>query len=144
MFLSAVSVRLLLALSALCFVASPASAHFPWLAVDDEGRALVFFGESPDERNYHLPEALAAAKLYSRVGDAAPAEVATETVEEEDFIGRRSKDPVAENAVLELTAEYGIYHGMLLTYFAKEFPGTTVAAWEKAGPAQTLKLDASL
>jgi N-acetylneuraminic acid mutarotase len=143
MSLAAVRFRILSVVALVGLVAGQAQAHFPWLAVDDEGRALVFFGESPDERNYHLPEALAAAKLYSRVGDAAPAEVATETVEEEDFIGRRSKDPVAEGAVLELTAEYGIYHGMLLTYFAKEIPGTTVAAWEKAGPAQTLKLDAS-
>ena len=72
MFFSAVRFRLLIALSAMSLLAGQAQAHFPWLAVDDDGRALVFFGESPDERNYHLPEALAEAKLYSRVGDAAP------------------------------------------------------------------------
>jgi hypothetical protein len=143
MSLSAVRFRFVLALSALCLLANQAQAHFPWLAVDGEGRALVFFGENPDERNYHLPEALAAAKLYSRVGDAAPAEVELENLEEEDFIGRRSAEPVAEDAVLELTAQYGIYHGMLLTYYAKEIPGTTVAAWEKAGPSKGLKLDAA-
>ncbi|MBL9165242.1 MAG: hypothetical protein JNL18_21120 [Planctomycetaceae bacterium] len=120
---------------------STALAHFPWLAVDDEGRALVFFGESPDERNYHLPEALTAAKLHSRVGDDDAQEVALETLEEDDFVGRRSGEPVADEAVLELTAEYGIYHGMLLTYFAKHLPGETIAAWEKAGPSQGLKLD---
>lgn len=143
MSLSAVRFRFTLALAALCLLAGQAQAHFPWLAVDDDGRALVFFGESPDERNYHLPEALAAAKLFSRVGDAEAKEVATETLEEEDFVGRRSNEPVAEDAVLELTAQYGIYHGMLLTYFAKEIPGTTVAAWEKAGPSKGLKLDVS-
>ena len=143
MSLSAVRFRFTLALAALCLVAGQAQAHFPWLAVDGDGRALVFFGESPDERNYHLPEALAAAKLYSRIGDAEAKEVATETLEEEDFIGRRSNEPVAEDSVLELTAQYGIYHGMLLTYFAKEIPGTTVAAWEKAGPSKGLKLDVS-
>jgi N-acetylneuraminic acid mutarotase len=143
MSLSAVRFRFVFVLSAACLLAGQAQAHFPWLAVDDEGRALVFFGESPDERNYHLPEALAAAKLYSRVGDAEAKEVATETLEEEDFIGRRSNEAVAEDAVLELTAQYGIYHGMLLTYYAKEIPGTTVAAWEKAGPSKGLKLDVS-
>ena len=61
MSLSAVRFRFTLALAALCLLAGQAQAHFPWLAVDDDGRALVFFGERPDERNYHLPEALAAA-----------------------------------------------------------------------------------
>jgi N-acetylneuraminic acid mutarotase len=126
MSLSAVRFRFLLALSVLCVVAGQAQAHFPWLAV---------------ERNYHLPEALAAAKLNARVGDAAAAEVPLELLEEEDFIGRRSSDPVAKGAVLELTAEYGIYHGMLLTYFAKHLPGETIAAWEQAGPSKGLKLD---
>lgn len=143
MSLSAVRFRFVLALSALCLLAGQAQAHFPWLAVDGEGRALVFFGENPDERNYHLPEALAAAKLFSRVGDAEAKEVALETLEEEDFVGRRSNEPIADDAVLELTAQYGIYHGMLLTYYAKEIPGTTVAAWEKAGPSKGLKLDAA-
>lgn len=143
MSLSAVRFRFVLALSALCLTVSQAHAHFPWLAVDGDGRALVFFGESPDERNYHLPEALAEAKLFSRSGNGEPVEVATETLEEEDFVGRRSNEPIAEDAVLELTAQYGIYHGMLLTYYAKEIPGTTVAAWEKAGPSKGLKLDVS-
>ena len=143
MSLSAVRFRFVLALSALCLTVSQAQAHFPWLAVDGDGRALVFFGESPDERNYHLPEALAEAKLFSRAGNGEPVEVATETLEADDFVGRRSNDPIAEDGVLELTAQYGIYHGMLLTYYAKEIPGTTVAAWEKAGPSKGLKLDVS-
>ena len=142
MSLSAVRFRIALAVTALCLAASQAQAHFPWLAVDGEGRALVFFGESLQERDYSLPEALAAATLNARVGDEA-AEVALETLEEDDFVGRRSEKPVAEDAVLELTAQYGIYHGMLLTYYAKEIPGTTVAAWEKAGPSKGLKLDVS-
>lgn len=143
MSLSAVRLRFVLALSAVCLLVGQAQAHFPWLAVDGDGRALIFFGESPDERNYHLPEALAEAKLFSRAGNGEPAEVATETLEEDDFVGRRSNEPIAEDAVLELTAQYGIYHGMLLTYYAKEIPGTTVAAWEKAGPSKGLKLDVS-
>ena len=142
MSLSAVRFRFVLAVAALCLVVGQAQAHFPWLAVDGESRALVFFGENPEERNYHLPEALAEAKLAARVGDEA-ADVALETLEEDDFVGRRSEKPVAEDAVLELTAQYGIYHGMLLTYYAKEIPGTTVAAWEKAGPSKGLKLDVS-
>jgi N-acetylneuraminic acid mutarotase len=143
MSLSAVRFRFALTLAALCLLAGQAQAHFPWLAVDGDGRALVFFGESPDERNYHLPSALAEAKLFSRSGNGEPVEVATGTLEEEDFVGRRSNEPVAKEAVLELTAQYGIYHGMLLTYYAKAIPGTTVAAWEKAGPSKGLKLDVS-
>lgn len=124
-----------------CTVTNSAHAHFPWLATDGDGRALLFFGESATERDYHLPEALAEAKVFSRAGDAAPAEVALETLEEDDFIGRRSSEPVAKEAVLEMTSQYGIYHGMLLTYYAKHVPGVTIAAWEQAGPSKELKLD---
>lgn len=122
---------------------SSAQAHFPWLTTDDDGRALLFFGESLNERDYYLPEALAKAKVFSRAGDAAPAEVKLEELEEDDFIGRRSNEPVADEAVLEMTSQYGIYHGMLLTYYAKHVPGVTIAAWEQAGPSKELKLDAA-
>src|SRR5688572_9112677 len=97
-------------------VGAPASfAHFPWLAVDGEGRALLFFGESPEERTYHTPEAIAQAKVFARSGEEKPAELDLAIVEEDDYIGRRSAKPVAKDAALEMACEYGLYHGMLLT-----------------------------
>src|SRR5690349_5208719 len=123
---SAATIRMSWALAVLVLFSGQALAHFPWLTTDDDGRALLFFGESTTERDYHLPEALAAAKPTSRVADAEPTEVAMEVVEEEKYVGRRSNEPVAEDAVLELTSQYGIYHGMLLTYYAKHLPGATI------------------
>jgi hypothetical protein len=118
-------------------------AHFPWLAVDGEGRALLFFGESPEERTYHTPEAIAQAKVFARSGDGKPAQLDLAIVEEDDYIGRRSAKPVAKDAELEMTCEYGLYHGMLLTYYARHLPGDDAAAWEKAGAAKDLKLNVS-
>ena len=115
-------------------------AHFPWLATDEDGRALLFFGESPSDRTYHVPKAVAAAKVVARVGEEKPTELKLANVEEEDFIGRRSAEPIAKDAVLEATVEYGLYHSMLLTYYAKHLPGDA-AAGEKAGDSKALKLE---
>jgi len=119
----------------------PSYGHFPWLATDDEGRALLFFGESPDDREYHLPEAVAAAKAFARVNDEKPVEFELPTVEEDGFIGRRSVEPAPKDAVLEMTCEYGLYHSMLLTYYAKHLPGNDAATWEEVGRSKNLNLD---
>jgi N-acetylneuraminic acid mutarotase len=103
--------------------AQPVQAHFPWLATDDEGRALLYFGESPADRQYHLPEAIAVSKVHIYDGDRPAAEAALETIDQEGFIGRRSEQPVGPDALLETTCEYGLYHGMLLTYYARHLPG---------------------
>jgi hypothetical protein len=118
----------------------PCLAHFPWLDTDEEGRALVFFGESPSDRTYHVPEAIAAAKVAARIGEDKATEVKLANVEEDDFIGRRSGEPIAEGAVLEATVDYGLYHGMLLTYYAKHLPGDATFG-EKAGDSQALTLE---
>jgi hypothetical protein len=115
-----------------------ARAHFPWLATDDTGHALLFFGESPADRTYHTPEAVAAAKVELRKGDAEPAVVELAAVESDDFVGRKSEQPVAEGGVLESEIRYGIYHGMLLDYYAKHITSADGVA-TKSG----LKLDAT-
>ena len=127
-------------LVSLAWNCASSNAHFPWLAVDGEGRALLFFGESPEERTYHTPEAIAQAKVFALSGDAKPAQLDLAIVEEDDYIGRRSAKPIAKDAALEMTCEYGLYHGMLLTYYARRLPGADAAAWEKAGAAKDLKL----
>ena len=129
-----------LAALVIAVTAQTSFAHFPWLAVDGEGRALLFFGESPEERTYHTPEAIAHAKVFACSGEEKPVELDLAIVEEDDYIGRRSAKPVAKDAALEMTCEYGLYHGMLLTYYARHLPGADAAAWEKAGAAKDLKL----
>jgi N-acetylneuraminic acid mutarotase len=116
-------------------------AHAPWLAVDEQGRALLFFGEGLDDRAYKLPDAIAAAKVFAVAPGKEPAELKLDKVQEEKFIGLRSTEPVAMNAALETTCEYGLYHGMLLTYYAKRLPGADATAWPNAGRSKQLKLD---
>ncbi len=98
------------------FVASPAFAHFPWLDVDSEGHALLFFGESPAERTYKTPDCVANAKLVQidKSGKRTPVEHVG--VESDKFIGRRSSDSIDKSQPLATSCQYGIYHGTLLSY----------------------------
>jgi hypothetical protein len=91
-------------------------AHFPWLDVDKEGKAVLFFGETPAERDYKLPESIASAKLFAVEADQSKKPVELNKVETDDFIGLVSNEPVAKEADLASQVTYGIYHGTLLTY----------------------------
>jgi hypothetical protein len=121
----------------------PSHAHFPWLATDDDGRALLFFGESPADREYHTPDAVAEAKVLHRTTEREPMIIDLPPVEEAGFIGRRSETPLNGGGVLESAIHYGVYHGMLLDYHAKHYRDGDAAAWEKLGPSKLLKLDAA-
>jgi hypothetical protein len=114
-----------------------AHAHFPWLATDAEGHALLFFGETPDDRTYRLPEAVAKAKVTVAEAGAEAKEIELAAVETDEFVGRKSDVAVPKGGVLEATISYGIYHGMLLDYYARHLPSL-----EAAGAKAGLKLDA--
>jgi hypothetical protein len=96
-------------------------AHFPWLTTNDEGHALLFFSESPAERDYHLPECVAQAEVMLLGGDEAKTLKLAE-VDEDNYIGRRSESEVPAGAALATSCRYGVYHGTLLTYYAKYLP----------------------
>ena len=131
---------ILLALAVGLTAAAPARAHFPWLAVDDEGHALYFFGEHIADRAYHMPERIQAAKLFHVDKDGKRAEVELTGVETEKFIGRRSAAKVADAGALTSTAVYGIYATTKLTYYTKHLVGKDAAAWPSK-PAAEVALD---
>lgn len=120
--------------------ASPCRAHFPWLATDAEGHALLFFGESPEDRVYRedLPEAVAEAKVRVLEAGADSKEIELAALKNDNFVGRKSEEIVPKGGVLESTISYGIYHGMLLDYYAKHLPSA-----EGSDVASGLKLDAT-
>ncbi len=123
-------------------VAAPACyAHFAWLATDEQGRVLLFFGESPSDRDYKLPEAVAGVRVLECSNAAKPAELKLEKVEEDGFIGRRSVTPAPKGAPLEAAVRYGVYHGMLLDYYVKSLTTVAAADWEKSTKSETLKLN---
>lgn len=122
-----------------CACSQAAHAHFPWLDADEQGRVLAFFGESSVDRTYHLPEAIAHAQAFARPVDGDPVEVELAAVEEDEFIGRRSTQPAPKDAALEMTCQYGIYHGMLLTYYAQHLPGKDADSWKRFASSKALK-----
>ncbi len=121
---------------------APCSAHFLWLSSDVDGRGLVYFGESAADQNYHLPERLAQLKLsYRGVAGGAPTAVPLLELETDDFVGLRSKEALALDGLIETSCQYGVYHGTLLTYFAKHYLGVDPATWSKLGPAPEHPMD---
>ncbi|MEM8944973.1 MAG: hypothetical protein AAGD11_07285 [Planctomycetota bacterium] len=101
---------------------SACHAHFPWLTIDDEGHALLYFSEDPTELDYKLPEAVTQAVVHATDGKSKPAPLELTTIDTEELKGRRSTDAIANSSVLTTTFTYGNYHGTLLKYYAQHLP----------------------
>ncbi|MEM6328983.1 MAG: hypothetical protein AAF790_01915 [Planctomycetota bacterium] len=114
--------RFATALAATLLLSSPTLAHFPWLATDADGRVLLYFGESPAEKTYHLPEAVEKATVMHTQADGEKTAVSMEVIDEPDFIGRRSSAPVEGDGPLSCDVVYGVYHGAKLCYYAQHMP----------------------
>lgn len=128
---------------ALTISAAPCSAHFTWLASDDAGHALLFFGETPYDRTYKVPDCVANAHVDRIAADNQAAAVELPIVEDdENFLGRRSAEAVAGTGVVQTSCKYGVYHGMLLTYHAKHLLGHDPAKWLAVDSQHRLRLDA--
>jgi hypothetical protein len=95
-----------------------AEAHFPWLVVDDAGKANYFFGETLAERDYRLPNSLAAAEVQTVAADGAAKKVAMTKVEADDYVGLKSTESVDRNATLASGVTFGIYQGARLNYYS--------------------------
>jgi hypothetical protein len=126
----------------LLVVCRGANAHFTWLSTDDQQRVVLFFGETPTERNYKLPEAIAAAQVKVTDLEGKSSDVETTKADEKDFIGLRSEPKQAQSGIVTTKVEYGNYHGTLLTYFAKHYVDDDPQAWESESLKSPLKLDA--
>ncbi|QEF99141.1 N-acetylneuraminate epimerase precursor [Stieleria maiorica] len=108
-----------------CLLISPtAKAHMAWLATDDQGHAILWFGESPQDRTYHMPAPIAGIKL-----SGGPKSITTEAVDTETLIGIRSINPL--NAADEIAGHvtYGVYHGTKLTYHVEHLPLRAPKQW---------------
>lgn len=111
-----ISVKALLLSALVAGAASNAQAHYPWLTVDKDGKAVLYFGETPAEKAYKLPASIATAKVFTVEADHSTKPVELGEVDTDDLIGLVSKEPVAKDADLACEVSYGIYHGTLLTY----------------------------
>ena len=107
-----------------------ASGHFPWLASDDQGHAVMWFGESTDDRTYPMPEKVRAIKLQSeQQTDKQASPLVMQGVDSDTLVGIRSESPLKTNAKLSGTVVYGLYHGTKLTYHVEHLPGHDPSQW---------------
>lgn len=123
--------------------APPAAAHFPWLATDQEGRAVMWFGESLSERDYHLPEALRSAEVMATDAKGVALPLSLPEVDEAGFIGRRSAGKAPKGAGLHATVTYGVYHGTKLVYYAQHDPAVGKTPLSRPAEAQQLRAELS-
>jgi hypothetical protein len=108
-------------LAALLF-AGKAQAHFPWLTVSNEGKAVYFFGESLADQTYHLPPSLTKATV-SLTADEASRLLEMDAIETDHLVGMTSVANVPKDAVLTSAVTYGIYHGARLDYCTQHLGG---------------------
>ncbi len=98
-------------------------AHFVWLGSEkagDETIGLLFFSEGPNDHDYHLPEPIAAAKLFARTADGKRHELKTEKREGDGYVGLTASLPAgSETQAVETVCEYGLYGGSLLCYYSQ-------------------------
>ncbi|HBE68045.1 MAG TPA: hypothetical protein DDW52_07830 [Planctomycetaceae bacterium] len=107
-----------------CLASSTAQAHFPWLTINSDGKAALFFGESVADQTYKLPESVAKAPIHAMSTKGKIAEVATSAVDSKDFVGLVSKDKLGkDNKMLLSKMTYGIYHGNRLNYYCMHVTG---------------------
>ena len=132
------------ALAIALFWTSSSTAHFVWLDSEqhDEGkRGVFFFGEGPDNRDYHLPESLAETSIVLRQRDGTRTKLNPQLTEEENFVGLRTDVAPEGPFVLESVCQYGVYHGTLLTYAAKHISSSAAAEWSLFGTSDSLPLE---
>jgi hypothetical protein len=122
----------------------PCHAHFLWvkeITQDGQQKAYLFFGESPMDEAYHIPEKLAKTKLWSRSADGKRHELALKNSEGDDRIGLVSPLKDDKSPVLETSQQYGIYGTSLLVYHAKHVRGKSADEWNAGGTSKDLKLE---
>ncbi|MCC9603639.1 hypothetical protein LOC67_24080 [Stieleria sp. JC731] len=116
----------LMALTVALLIGRAADAHMAWLGSTPEGEVIFWFGESTEDRTYHLPERI--AKIAIRKSSSS-SPIAMSTVETDDLHGLKSDKAIGKADEYFGTATYGLYHGMKLTYHVEHLPQSSPADW---------------
>lgn len=132
-----------LVVATISFSVQQSMAHFTWIATDDEGHALLFFSEGPHERDYNVPDAVAAAEVTAFNSDGKAEQVSLTDAEEDGFAGRRSETADFAGRTLCTNFQYGIYGDTLLTYYAKYIPAGKAATGLPERPRLDVDIKAS-
>ncbi len=102
------------------------SAHFPWLATDDQSHAVMWFGESTDDRAYPMPAKVRGIELKCDGDDAT---LAMDAVDSGSLVGIKSNAAINSKHEIFGSVTYGLYHGTKLTYHVEHLPGSDASAW---------------
>ncbi len=120
-------------------IARPADAHFPWLSTNDDCHAVMWFGESTDDRTYPMPASIQNIELRSSPDSIA---ITTKPVDGDDVVGIQSVDAIDNDSEVAGTVTYGLYHGTKLTYHVEHLPQSEPAGWPESArdkaPLQTI------
>ncbi|WP_436298136.1 Kelch repeat-containing protein [Stieleria mannarensis] len=119
-----------------------AKAHMAWLATDEQGHAIFWFGESPQDRTYHMPAPIAGIKLSSGPNSSGPSSsgpgstssngIATQAIDSDTLIGLRSVNALDASQEISGHVTYGVYHGTKLTYHVEHLPHRAPKQWPSA------------
>lgn len=118
-------------------------AHFPWLALDQDGNAVFFFGESPAERSYKLPKSISKATV-KMLANGKHEEVKMTTIETDDFVGKKSTESLSKKSSLFSSVTYGVYQGARLDYTAAHVGGALPKSRQTSDKSKLPKLSAEL
>ncbi|MEM7308746.1 MAG: DUF3386 family protein [Planctomycetota bacterium] len=123
---------LTLAIAALACM--PIQAHTPWLVVNAQRNAELFFGEGLDERTRGLPDSIAGAPVYVLHASGEVVPLAMHPVANDGLVGLLADSIVDRRATLFASATYGLHQGSLLDYTAMH-QGSEPAPSEDLGSA---------
>ena len=113
--------RILTAMLCLGLLADSASAHFIWVTIetaDGQSAVQTFFAEEPAAGEAHLIDKIDHSQIAicDADGKRTPLAVSKQVRDELGWLEAELAQPAA---AVELQCEYGVYHGMLLQYYAK-------------------------
>ncbi|WP_404305875.1 Kelch repeat-containing protein [Neorhodopirellula lusitana] len=112
--------------SAFLLSANQGHAHFPWLSTDKDGKAVMWFGESPDDCTYPMPDSIQAIQLVTGESNDP---VATTPVNSDTLVGLQSDSPIQSVSEISGSVTYGLYHGTKLTYHVEHLSQSKPEDW---------------
>ncbi|QDV70505.1 N-acetylneuraminate epimerase precursor [Rosistilla carotiformis] len=124
-----------LSFALLVMMSSQATAHFPWLAIDDDRHPILYFGEDVTDRQYHLPESLAEYPLAHLDADGKRTALSMQPIDNDDLIGLRAEAAVPASGSIVGSQTYGLMRGSKLVYYTQQLLDTDPAKWAKTAPA---------
>ncbi|MBA64145.1 MAG: hypothetical protein CMJ76_17445 [Planctomycetaceae bacterium] len=109
--------RLFLIVFSVLLATTNLHAHFPWLNMSSDGKAVYFFGEGLAEKNYKLPPTIGKAKVFLLDNNDKNVPVSMNNVSSDKFIGLVSEKNIPADSNLLSKVTYGLFGTSRLDYY---------------------------